>query len=52
VLPAQAGALRGLVKASLGFPRSLPGWCRGAWHGTVKARAGHRVVGRFAFRVR
>jgi hypothetical protein len=52
VLPAQAGALRGLVKASLGFPRSLPGWCRGAWRGTVTARTGHRVVGRFAFRVR
>jgi hypothetical protein len=59
VYPALAGKLRGLVKASFGFPRSQPGWCRGRYRGTVSLdingsrRGGARgVVGRFDFVVR
>jgi hypothetical protein len=59
VQPALAGELRGLVKASFGFPRRLPGWCRGHYSGTItldvngRRRGGERgVVGRFGFDVR
>lgn len=59
VEPALAGELRGLVKASFGFPRNVPGWCRGHYRGTITLDANGRrkggdrgVVGRFGFVVR
>ena len=59
VLAAQTGPLRGLVRASFGFPRTQAGWCPGRYRGTVTLdRNGRRrggatsSLGRFAFQVR